>query len=951
MKLKTKLFLCIFTLSFIQACGEDKSSESSNLVIPGVNFVEEVKPESGKVVIPYKKYVLDNGLTVVLHEDNSDPLVHVDVTYHVGSAREEIGKSGFAHFFEHMMFQGSEHVGDEEHFKIVTESGGTLNGSTNMDRTNYYQTVPSNQLEKILWLEADRMGFLLDAVTQEKFEIQRETVKNERGQRIDNTPYGRFFERISQALYPEGHPYSWLVIGYMEDLNRVNVNDLKSFFLRWYGPNNATITIGGDINVAQTLQWVKKYFGTIPKGPEVVDVEIPLVSLEEDRYTSMEDNVQLPRIDIVFPTVKVNHPDQPALNLLAFILGEGKDSLLYKNLVKSEIAVNVYSVQPCSELSCNFYLGAFVNKKSGKSLADVETIIKNTLLEFEERGVEPDDLIKLKSKLESLSIFGLQSVRGKVTRLAYYETFLDTPNGIEHEIARYNAVTKEDVMRVYNQYIKNNGAVIMSIVPNGELDMIAAEDNFKVPAIKIVEQSDTSADDLVLRIAKDDFDRSKMPSATASKAVDVPPMWKDGLKNGIRVLGTQSTETPTTAMMIKIPAGHYYEQKEKSGLSSMMADMLNESTLERSGEEMSKELQKLGSSVSVSSSFQHVTINVNSLTKNLDQTLALMKEKMFKPAFLEEDFGRVKKNKVESALHGKKNAGYLSLVATRQLLNKDNIASYNANGDEKTLANIELQDVKTFYDNYFMPSASQVIVVSDLNQSEVMKRVNMLSDWKGESPKLELELPMPDTKTGLIYLVHKDDSPQSFVRVAKRAMTHDITGEYYKSYLMNFPLGGAFNSRINLNLREDKGYTYGASSTFNADEFSGTYAAIAEVRADVTDKSIVELIKEISNYAESGITDEELAFMKSAINQRDALKYETPGAKLGFLAQILEYDLSPDFVKERNQIVENITAKEINELAKKHLDIREMVIVVVGDSEVLRPQLKALGYEVIDYEI
>ncbi|MDH5434919.1 MAG: insulinase family protein, partial [Gammaproteobacteria bacterium] len=269
----------------------------------------------------------------------------------------------------------------------------------------------------------------------------------------------------------------------------------------------------------------------------------------------------------------------------------------------------------------------------------------------------------------------------------------------------------------------------------------------------------------------------------------------------------------------------------------------------------------------------------------------------------------------------------------------------------KTLANIELQDVKTFYDNYFMPSASQVIVVSDLNQSEVMKRVNMLSDWKGESPKLELELPMPDTKTGLIYLVHKDDSPQSFVRVAKRAMTHDITGEYYKSYLMNFPLGGAFNSRINLNLREDKGYTYGASSTFNADEFSGTYAAIAEVRADVTDKSIVELIKEISNYAESGITDEELAFMKSAINQRDALKYETPGAKLGFLAQILEYDLSPDFVKERNQIVENITAKEINELAKKHLDIREMVIVVVGDSEVLRPQLKALGYEVIDYEI
>ncbi|MDH5434733.1 MAG: insulinase family protein, partial [Gammaproteobacteria bacterium] len=902
-------------------------------------------------VIPYQKYVLDNGLTVVLHEDKSDPLVHVDVTYHVGSAREEIGKSGFAHFFEHMMFQGSEHVGDEEHFKIVTESGGTMNGTTNTDRTNYFQTVPSNQLEKILWLEADRMGFLLDAVTQEKFEVQRETVKNERGQRVDNRPYGRLYERVSQAMYPQGHPYSWTTIGDIEDLNRVNVNDLKAFFLRWYGPNNATITIGGDIDTEQTLNWMKKYFGSIPKGPEVVDAELPLVSLKENRYISMEDNVHLPLIYISYPTVKANHKDEAALDLLTSILGEGKDSLLYKNLVKNQIAVQATTTHYCSELSCMFSLLALPHPASGKSLTDIETVINNTLLEFEKRGVEPDDLIKAKAKVESSSIFGLQSVRGKVTQLAYYQTFQDNPNGIEHEIARYNAVTKEDVMRVYNQYIKNSGAVIMSIVPNGKPEMIAAEDNFKAPVKKIVEQSEISSDDLVLRIAKDDFDRSKMPEASVSKAVDVPPMWKDGLKNGIRVLGTQSTETPTTAIMIKIPAGHYYEQKEKSGLSSMMADMLNESTLVRSGEEMSKELQKLGSSVRVSSSFDSLTINVNTLTKNLDQTLALMKEKMFQPAFKEEDFTRVKKNNIEGVKNAKKNAGYLSRIAIRQLLNKDNIASYSGSGDEQTLANVDLKDVKSFYEKHFMPSAGQVIVVSDLNQSEVMKRVNMLSDWKGESRKLELELPMPDTKTGVIYLVHKDDSPQSSIRIGKRAMTHDITGEYYKSYLMNFPLGGAFNSRINLNLREDKGYTYGARSGFNADEYSGTYTASAEVRGDVTDKSIVEFIKEISTYAESGITDEELTFMKSAINQRDALKYETPGAKLGFLAQILEYDLSPDFVKERNQIVENITAKEINELAKKHLNVKEMVIVVVGDSEVLRPQLKALGYEVVDYEI
>ena len=261
-----------------------------------MSFIEQVEAQEGKTVIPYQKYVLDNGLTLILHQDSSDPLVHVDMTYHVGSGREELGKSGFAHFFEHMMFQGSEHVADDEHFKIVTESGGTMNGTTNSDRTNYFQTVPANQLEKMLWLEADRMGFLVDAVTQEKFEIQRETVKNERGQSYDNRPYGLLSERVGQAMYPAGHPYSWQTIGYIEDLNRVNVNDLKAFFLRWYGPNNATLTIGGDVDVEKTLAMVNKYFGSIPRGPEVKMPEKPSFTINADRYISMEDNVHLPLV-------------------------------------------------------------------------------------------------------------------------------------------------------------------------------------------------------------------------------------------------------------------------------------------------------------------------------------------------------------------------------------------------------------------------------------------------------------------------------------------------------------------------------------------------------------------------------------------------------------------------------------------------------------------------------
>src|SRR5687767_8622886 len=324
----------------------------SSIATAQTKLVEKVTKTGDELVIAYEKYVLDNGLTLIIHEDHSDPVVHVDVTYHVGSAREEIGKSGFAHFFEHMMFQGSDHVGDEQHFKIVTESGGTLNGSTNRDRTNYFQTVPNNQLEKMLWLEADRMGFLLDAVTQPKFEVQRSTVKNERGQNYDNRPYGLVFENISKNMYPYGHPYSWLTIGYVEDLDRVNVNDLKNFFLRWYGPNNATITVGGDVTPDQVVKLVEKYFGPIPAGPKVDKMPAMVPKLDKHRFVSYTDNyARLPMLVTAYPTVPDYHPDRAALACLAQILGQGNNSFMYQQLTKKQLALQAGCFSILFELS------------------------------------------------------------------------------------------------------------------------------------------------------------------------------------------------------------------------------------------------------------------------------------------------------------------------------------------------------------------------------------------------------------------------------------------------------------------------------------------------------------------------------------------------------------------------------------------------------------------------
>ena len=915
-------------------------------------MLEKVTQKGSEIVIPYEKYVLPNGLTVIVHEDHSDPVVHVDVTYHVGSAREEIGKSGFAHFFEHMMFQGSDHVGDEQHFKIVTESGGTLNGSTNRDRTNYYQTVPSNQVEKMLWLEADRMGFLLDAVTQKKFEIQRETVKNERGQNYDNRPYGLAGEMTAKNLYPYGHPYSWLTIGYIEDLNRVDVDDLKNFFLRWYGPNNATLTVGGDVNPAEVVKLAEKYFGSIPAGPEVKNMKLPAPVLEKDRYVTLVDNyAKLPQLTITYPTVPSYHPDEAPLACLAQVLGQGKNSVFYQEITKGQKALSVSAFNRGSELSGEFSMS--ISPVPGTSLADSKKLIDEAIKVFELRGVTDEDIEKFRGGFESQYINRLQSVSGKVSQLAAYQTYTGNPNMIGQELARYTSVKKEDVLRVYDQYLKGKPAVVLSIVTKEQPENIAGAENYKINSANY-KAPDYGYKGLNYNKAADSFDRNQMPVSGINPVVKVPEFWKKNLDNGIKAIGARTTELPIVTLTLTIPGGHLLQARDTSkiGLAKMFAAMMNEDTQNYSAEQMQAELQKLGSSMSVYSGFDGITLRLQSLTRNLDKSLKLFEEQLLRPKFTEEAFSRIQKQSVEGFKQRKSQPASIADDVFPLINYGTTIFGSSQNGTEYTVKNLSLKNVEDYYNNYMTSRNAKLVVVGDVTENDILGKLGFLNKLPNKEVKLPPTPAFPKADKTKVYVIDIPKAAQTEFRVgAIKDLKYDATGEYYRATLANYPLGGNFNSRVNLNLRENKGWTYGARSGFSADKYTGYFAFSSGIRADVTDKALTEVMNEMTNYTAKGITQEEIAFMQSSLGQRDALMYETGIQKAGFLDRILEYNLPNNFVDEQNKILANISKADIDKSVKKWMNPETINILLVGDKNKIMPGLSKLGYDIIELDV
>lgn len=910
-------------------------------------FIEEVKKKGDEIIIPYKRYQLSNGLTILIHEDHSDPICYVDVTYHVGSAREQQGRSGFAHFFEHMMFQGSKNVADEQHFKIITEAGGTLNGTTNTDRTNYFETVPSNQLEKMLWLEADRMGFLLDSVTQRKFEVQRATVKNERGQRYDNAPYGLVNEKIGEALYPQGHPYSWTTIGYIEDLNRVDVNDLKRFYMRWYGANNAVLTVAGDVNTEDVLILAQKYFGTIASGPAVLPQKVESFKLTGNRYISYEDNVKFPMLNIAYVTSQLNTKDDAALDILADVLAGSQGSPLYKAFVETKKAVSATAYQYSRELAGQFQIILRANANS--SLAELESELKTTLDNWEKKGVSDDDILKFKAQYQSNLYNQLSSVQGKGARLASYFTLTKNANYLKEEMARYLSITKEDVMRVYNTYLKGKPAVILSCVPKGKSELKAKEDNWKMYDRKIESES-AEYKNLTYTEPKDNFDRSKMPESKAASPVPVPNFYTTKLDNGVPIIAVYENEIPKVNILLTFKAGHRYEAKEKSGTAKLLASMLEKSSVNTSAEEIENKLNRLGSSISVNCGEEDFTIVIQSLKQNLNATLKIAEESFFSPKFDSNEFELEKKKQLDLITQKQTNANAMAEMAYYRLLYGENhVLGYSIDGTAESVGNLKIEDIKDYYSK-INSSMLSIAVSGDVTQDDLVNELSFLTKLKSGNPLSADVSTTPAIDKTKIYFVDKKNAAQSEIMIGYLALPYDVLGDFYKCTIMNFSFAGSFNSRTNYLLREIKGWTYGTRAGFSGTKFAGAYTMRGGFKANTTDSTLVEIFNEFKKITNEGFTEEELTFTRNAMLQSDALKYESPMQKLGFIKRVMEYNLSKNYVADQAKLLNTISKGELNKLAKHYLPYDKMVVVVVGDKAGNFEKLKKLGYEVIEID-
>lgn len=929
-------------------------------------LVEKVEAQPGKLIIPYERYQLPNGLTLIVSEDHSDPVTHLNVTYHVGSAREVPGRSGFAHFFEHMLFQGSQHVADEEHFKLIKQYGGEVNGNTTRDRTVYIETFPSNITETALWMEADRMGFLLEAFTKKKFEVQRSTVKNEKDQG-QSRPYGFLFEVKDQNLYPNDHPYSWTTIGYVDDLDRVDSSDLRNFFLRWYGPNNACVIVSGDVNTKEVVGWVEKYFGSLNKCPEVKKQRVKPVQLTENVMKGYTDaNAYVPLFYTTYPGAPVGHEDEAALDMLSYLLGGTRNSPLYKKLLDQE---DPWALQAnCS----NNPMGPINHELAGEfsftivgypwsKTAELRSMTQSVIDSFEWVNFSDEDLARAKTSFISQYQSGLEDVSNKADYLSTYWYLFNmkkpdgTPMNVEDDMARYSNLSREDVMRVYRKYLKGKfSSTIVIEPPAPDFDrsdkealkrMKYVSNNPNVGYKNVVAEAEYK--NLKYTPSKDNFDRNVRPTPKAPVAARVPAIYRQKLANKVEILGSEFTETPMVSISMNMEGGKLWENGKDVplGTASFMASAMNNGTATKTPKELDDAMEKIGASIGISARGSGISISLYCPQDKLDAALVILEDMMFHPRWDEKEFKKMRKNAAQNAKNNLNSRGVGASVVWSQLMYGETV--FGKYVGEKQLEKITLQDCKAYYDKYFAPELTKVVVVGPLKAEEVYAKLAFLNNWQGKNLSIARPANFPQFETTQIFGVDYEDAEQSDIIMGFRSMPFDMAGEFFKSTIMNFALGGNFNSRLNLNIREDKGWTYGIRSGFSPGiykDMPGSYTVSAGIKAEATDSAIREIMMELENYHEKGLTKEEFEFTKAALLASEALEYENQFQKSAFIMSLAIRDLPADYPEQQMKVLNAITIEELNQIAKNNLKPDEVVIVVAGDKLLLEKRLNELGY-------
>lgn len=867
------------------------------------------------VEIPFEKFRLDNGLTVVVHEDRKAPIVAVNVWYHVGSKDEKRGKTGFAHLFEHLMFNGSENF-NADYFQVLERIGATdLNGTTNNDRTNYFQNVPTSALDTVLWMESDRMGHFLGALDQAKLDEQRGVVQNEKRQG-ENQPYGRVEEIVTHNTYPAGHPYSWTVIGSMEDLDAASLDDVREWFRTYYGPNNAVVVLAGDIDVKTAREKMEKYFGSIPPGPPLAKPDVNVAKMTGARRHQLQDRVPQARVYIVWNVPEAFSRESHHLDVVAAILGRGKTSRLYKRLVyDDQIATDVNVYNDSNEIGGQFWIQATAQPQG--DLARVERVIREELARFLDTGPTADEVRKAQTQFVADFVRGVERIGGfggKSDVLAQGQVFTGDPAAYHRMLREIQAATTKDVVSVGRKWLAD-GAFILQVHP---FETYAA--------------------------SASDVDRSQVPEPGTPPPLDVPPLQRDKLSNGLSILLAERHEIPVVDFWLVVDSGTAADQFATPGTASLAMTMLDGGTTTRNALQISEEAAMLGASISASSNLDTCTVSLSALKSNLDKSLELYADITLNPTYPQADFQRERQQRLARIQREKSHPFQLALRVLPTLIYGAGHAygnPFTGSGTTESVAAMTREDLAQYHATWFKPNNAMLVIVGDTKLAEVKPILEKLfAGWKpGDVPQKNLAT-VAQQDVGQVYLIDRPDAQQSVI-MAGHAAPPKYVPEEVAIETLNTVLGGMFTSRLNMNLREEKHWTYGARTLLVDAKGQRPFLAVAPVQTDKTRAAMEEIQRELTEITGSRpVSDEELAMAKDNLTLQLPGQLETKSGVGSYLREVVTYGIPDDYLESYPAQVRALDAQNISAAAGAVLQPSRLIWVVVGDRAKIEAELR-----------